>query len=347
MPPRAPFVDHNEGAGGTKKWIFWYDDSGHRLPEDPALRFHINSSTLGALDPVVSPWNPNTGRWYHVAITRSGSNYSLYIDGAHVITEVDFNTIPDAETPLFIGQSELNYFFNGLIDEVEIFNRALSASEIQALYDAGSAGKCKDDDYDGVEDAVDLCPGTIIPEATVPSSGNLNPNHWALLDVDTIFDTVKKGKGGGSGRSFTTTDTGGCSCEQIIVGLGLGNGHVKHGCSNSAMDEWVAIVAGTPKRGADTAEIAAEVPEGYVLEANYPNPFNPSTEIRFQLPEAVHVRLIVYDVMGRELVRLVDGAMPAGQHHATWDASGLPSGVYLYRLTADVFTETKAMTLQK
>ena len=94
-------------------------------------------------------------------------------------------------------------------------------------------------------------------------------------------------------------------------------------------------------------EVAAEVPDQSVLQGNYPNPFNPETTIRFELPEAVHVRLVVYDVMGREVARLVDGAMPAGQHRARWDASGLPSGVYLYRLTAGDFSQTKRMTLLK
>ncbi len=94
-------------------------------------------------------------------------------------------------------------------------------------------------------------------------------------------------------------------------------------------------------------EDAAPIPADFALHQNYPNPFNPSTEIRFQFPEATEVRLIVYDVTGREVARLVDGAMPAGQHRATWDAAGLPSGVYLYRLTADAFTETKAMILLK
>ena len=65
------------------------------------------------------------------------------------------------------------------------------------------------------------------------------------------------------------------------------------------------------------------------------------------MPVAQHVRLVVYDVMGREVARLIDGALPAGQHRATWDASGLPSGLYLYRLTAGAFTETKALTLLK
>ena len=60
--------------------------------------------------------------------------------------------------------------------------------------------------------------------------------------MEICFDTIKKGKGNGPGRSYTTTDTAGCSCEQIITALGLGEGHTKHGCSISAMDEWVALV---------------------------------------------------------------------------------------------------------
>ena len=94
-------------------------------------------------------------------------------------------------------------------------------------------------------------------------------------------------------------------------------------------------------------EDADEVPAGFVLEQNYPNPFNPATEIRFDLREAVHVQFVVYDVMGREVARLVDQPLHVGTHSVTWDASGLPSGTYLYRLTAGAFTETKAMTLFK
>ncbi len=94
-------------------------------------------------------------------------------------------------------------------------------------------------------------------------------------------------------------------------------------------------------------EDEAELPRDFALAPNYPNPFNPQTTIRFDLPAAMHVRMVVYDVMGREVARLIDQLMRAGTHAATWDASGLPSGTYLYRLTAGAFTETKAMTLLK
>ena len=86
------------------------------------------------------------------------------------------------------------------------------------------------------------------------------------------------------------------------------------------------------------------LPAEYTLEANYPNPFNPSTEIRFALPEAADVRLLVYDALGREVARLVDGPVGAGYQHATFEASGLPSGVYLYRLEAKGAAETFAKT---
>ncbi len=85
----------------------------------------------------------------------------------------------------------------------------------------------------------------------------------------------------------------------------------------------------------------------YVLEGNYPNPFNPSTEIRFALPEAQHVRLVVYDVTGREIARLVDALLPAGTHRVSFDATHLPSGVYLYRLTAGSFDQARRMMLLK
>ncbi len=87
--------------------------------------------------------------------------------------------------------------------------------------------------------------------------------------------------------------------------------------------------------------------ETYALASNYPNPFNPSTEIRFVLPEASAVSLVVYDVMGREVERLLDKTLEAGYHEARWDATGLPSGVYLYRIEAGPFTQTRRMTLLK
>ena len=95
---------------------------------------------------------------------------------------------------------------------------------------------------------------------------------------------------------------------------------------------------------------ASGVPTAYRLFQNFPNPFNPITELRYQLPEASEVRLSVYNLLGQEVQRLVDGKMAAGVHSAQWDGrddSGRPlaSGVYLCRFRAGDFTQTKRIVL--
>ena len=88
------------------------------------------------------------------------------------------------------------------------------------------------------------------------------------------------------------------------------------------------------------------------LSDNYPNPFNPSTQIRYEIPEAGEVSLVVYNVLGQEVRRLVQGQQSAGVYRVMWDgkdALGRPvsSGVYLYRLTSGTFSEARRMLLLK
>jgi hypothetical protein len=146
---RQSFVSHDEGPGELRKWIFWFDVQGHGEPSGNALRFHINGPKQGPLDPVFAPWTPVDGRWYHVAVTRTRnapdhpSVWRLFIDGKRVARRVDRHTIHDAVAPLRIGYSEVDFFLHGATDEVEIFHRALTGSEISTIYASGSAGKCK------------------------------------------------------------------------------------------------------------------------------------------------------------------------------------------------------------
>jgi hypothetical protein len=94
------------------------------------------------------------------------------------------------------------------------------------------------------------------------------------------------------------------------------------------------------------------VPTRYVLHPNYPNPFNPTTTIAYDLPERAGVNLVIYDVGGREVRRLVGETQPHGHYEVTWDgrnASGDPaaSGVYFYKLAAGEFVQTRKMILLK
>ena len=85
----------------------------------------------------------------------------------------------------------------------------------------------------------------------------------------------------------------------------------------------------------------------FKLRQNYPNPFNPRTDITYIIPEQTHVKLTVFDLLGRVVTDLVDEEKPAGEYNVEWDASGLSSGIYFYRLRSDDFVKTKKMVLLK
>ena len=93
--------------------------------------------------------------------------------------------------------------------------------------------------------------------------------------------------------------------------------------------------------------LSNNLPIRYGLEQNHPNPFNPTTTIEYTLPLSGEVSLTVYNLLGEEVASLINGNMPAGKHRVSWDASNLPSGVYLYRLQAGGFVQTKKMLLFK
>jgi len=89
------------------------------------------------------------------------------------------------------------------------------------------------------------------------------------------------------------------------------------------------------------------LPSAFRLDQNYPNPFNPVTTIRFALPEPTHVDLRIYDVLGREVLTVIDRKMKAGVHEVPFKASGMSTGVYFYRLIAAGRVNTRKMVLLK
>jgi sugar lactone lactonase YvrE len=99
----------------------------------------------------------------------------------------------------------------------------------------------------------------------------------------------------------------------------------------------------------------ADIPQSFELQNNYPNPFNPTTTIKFGLPEASQVSLKIYDVLGREVATVINSMLDAGYYNYNWNASGLSSGMYMYRISATSsngqkqqnFTQTRKMLLQK
>ncbi|MCZ7602047.1 MAG: T9SS type A sorting domain-containing protein [Melioribacteraceae bacterium] len=89
------------------------------------------------------------------------------------------------------------------------------------------------------------------------------------------------------------------------------------------------------------------LPNEYALFQNYPNPFNPSTQIKYAVPNATNIKLKVYDILGKEIITLVNGYKNVGTYEVQFDASNLSSGVYLYRLETESFSQTKKLMIIK
>jgi len=176
-----------------------------------------------------------------------------------------------------------------------------------------------------------------------------NGLFWAIAFVDKL-----NGWGAASGGIYRTTDGGNTWLEQ------------DHLTSRtfSAIDfvdrfnGWavgdLGMIVRTTNGGVTFVERTPEItdiPADFILYPNYPNPFNPATQIRFDLYRSnTYVQLVIFDILGREVVKLVDQRLSVGQHQAIWngkDAKGgkMPSGIYFYRLSSERFVQTKKMIL--
>ncbi|MBI5474960.1 MAG: T9SS type A sorting domain-containing protein, partial [Ignavibacteriae bacterium] len=186
---------------------------------------------------------------------------------------------------------------------------------------------------------------------TVVSSGGLTnsprPNVGNLSNADTSDD----GK-----NVFENNNNGGVIYQLYNNGtqdIFAQNNY--WGTNDSVMvEQWIvhrpdSAVFGTvtysPIMRLTEARVQAESPTGFLLQQNYPNPFNPATRIPFSIQDSGFMSLKVFDVLGRNVATLVNDVRPAGAYTIQWHASGLPSGVYYYRLEAGEFKDVKAMIL--
>lgn len=115
----------------------------------------------------------------------------------------------------------------------------------------------------------------------------------------------------------------------------------------SALGEWQTVVARLGDQDLLGGGIEIGIPTQFALQGNYPNPFNASTTINYQLPTTSDVKLEVYNLLGRNVATMVDERQQAGYRSVIWDASEVSSGLYFYKLTAGEFTETRRMMLVK
>ena len=90
-----------------------------------------------------------------------------------------------------------------------------------------------------------------------------------------------------------------------------------------------------------------DLPERFILFQNYPNPFNPETTIKYELPKEANVQLTIYNILGQKAAELVNSFQKAGRYEVNWNAKDFASGVYIYQLRAENFSQSRKLILMK
>jgi hypothetical protein len=151
---------------------------------------------------------------------------------------------------------------------------------------------------------------------------------------------------GSDGKIFTSIDDGINWVEQT-TGISNNLNAIEFGYNDSVGysvgDN--GVILSTSNGGGINSVNEQIQPNEFYLYQNFPNPFNPSTSIRFRIAERNNISLIVFDILGREIKKLVEEEKPASEYSIEFSSEGLPSGIYLYRLTTEQFTQTKKMLL--
>ncbi len=154
------------------------------------------------------------------------------------------------------------------------------------------------------------------------------------LTASIAFDT--------SGRLYGLIDNGSGEDYLAVIDTQTAAGSIIAGPLSAHNLHAIATAGDAPATSAPLTA-GGSTPPRFALAQNYPNPFNPSTTIRFSVPQRTRVLLSVFNTLGQEVTRIVEGELEAGPHEVRFDAGNLASGVYFYRLQAAAFTQVRAM----
>ncbi len=168
------------------------------------------------------------------------------------------------------------------------------------------------------------------------------------IAAGTYFDAVTEKLNPAGVTQWRATHNGSGNLNDFGNAVGIdasGNVYITGGSHTGGFNNLCTIKYSPGNIGIQPVETG--VPEGFSLSQNYPNPFNPVTNIKFSIPGSAFVKLVVFDILGKEIGVPVNEQLNAGTYRAEWNAADYPSGVYFYRIETDGFTDTKKMILVK
>lgn len=263
------------------------------------------------------------GSYFKPDILYPGSGYWLYANENGIITIND-----SSEQPEILAKRSNNH------DEPSGFNTINIASNEIKLPELYFGGEMEEDAL--IKYLLPPKPPSGIADARLSNGKTLTTDSDAIIEVQQPTNNllILSIEAAESGQVFNVSEFHGnhlISEQEVIDGDEL------------QLNENTKRLLVTIKQDADMDEL----PKEFALAQNYPNPFNPVTNLEYSLPEDVNVRLDIYNTLGQRVATLHDGPQVAGRYIINFDASHLASGLYIYRLQAGDFVETRKMLLVK
>jgi hypothetical protein len=369
---------YSRGVAGNLDWVEVYNNSNAPI-DISGYKIYDDGGQTGSKDK--KPFPAGTivpGYGFYVIITDTATpglndKFGLSSSGDKVWLENGSGTVIDSSvipamgldtswaretdgaatwgllSPMTRGTSNSQILLNeaysrgstGNLDWVEVYNVAKSAIDISGfkIYDGGGLRGEK--------------PKKLFPSGTIIAAGG-----FTVIVTDTnvsVTDSSKFGLSTTADTVWLERPTGGVVIDMVAIpALGKDTSWARQPDGSPTWIRLAPVTKGATNGGTVDVEEHELRPLSFALMQNYPNPFNPSTTIRYAVgavsgqPSAVSsVKLVVYDLLGRQVAVLVNEAQQPGEYSVRFDAANLTSGVYFYTITAGDFTATKKLMLLK
>jgi hypothetical protein len=379
-------VDDNSSLDQTgdftiEAWVYPTSTSTFYIAERPSIfrLFIINSggakvrfdrgsgtslsSTVLALD-----------QWHHIAVTRSGSATTIYTNGtagANADLALSAGTVG---CNVGAASSWSSGAVTHMFDELRFSNTARYTTDFIPVPDLGSDANTvfyfnfnTNTEVPTLDDGplgLSTTNGPTSGSAGLMSTANYIPDSALPVELTSFTASSNKNAVELSWNTATEINNYGFEIErsaddQSFEKIGFVEGNINSSTAksysfsdkiNSAGNYFYRLkqidLNGTFEYS-NTIEVSTITPEDYSISQNYPNPFNPSTTIEFKLPQQSNVNIKVYNTIGEVVAVLLNDNVEAGNHTVSFDASNLPSGIYIYRIETENFSQSMKMTLLK
>ena len=363
-PIRPP---HTIGAHSMRTDPLIVDIANHNYylqPGSPCIGTGEGGVDIGALGVLITNHPPFADAGTDLTVEATAPS------GAVVILDGSGSSDPDDDPLTYIWKENGVIIAGPTANPTAEVTLGLGTHTIELTVDDSNGGLDTDEVIIEVQDStppeisVTLDPDILWPpnhkmaeiKASVTVTDGADPSpYWELFSVLSNESEVGPGRKHYPDIMEHETGTPDTEFQLRAERLGTGGGRIYTityraiDASGNSMEEEATVVVphDMGKRAAGFHSEEMERPDSYRLFSNYPNPFNPVTTIAFALPEQVHVTLRIYNTRGELMATLVDETRAAGTHIVMWDAAGLGSGVYFYRIDAGSFSQIRKCMLTK